>query len=207
MSLVSSSRNISKRSLTFNKSFIISILIHIILIFSISITTYYKLPIFSDSPIINVKFANSSQDNFTNINFGDTENLNKDISFSSEGKMNSSKNITQSFKIKKLQANSIVNSDEAMYLNFWQRQIEKTGDNIISNSKKIFNGKVQIMATVDVNGNLIDATILISSGDKQIDEMAINILKKSAPFAAFNQTMSDEYSVLEIVRDWNFSSN
>lgn len=207
MSLVSSSRNISKRSLTFNKSFIISILIHIILIFSISITTYYKLPIFSDSPIINVKFANSSQDNFTNINFGDTENLNKDISFSSEGKMNSSKNITQSFKIKKLQANSIVNSDEAMYLNFWQRQIEKTGDSIISNSKKIFNGKVQIMATVDVNGNLIDATILISSGDKQIDEMAINILKKSAPFAAFNQTMSDEYSVLEIVRDWNFSSN
>jgi len=207
MSLVSSSRNISKRSLTFNKSFIISILIHVILIFSISITTYYKLPIFSDSPIINVKFANSSQDNFTDINFGDTENLNKDISFSSEGKMNSSKNITQSFKIKKLQANSIVNSDEAMYLNFWQRQIEKTGDNIISNSKKIFNGKVQIMATVDVNGNLIDATILISSGDKQIDEMAINILKKSAPFAAFNQTMSDEYSVLEIVRDWNFSSN
>ncbi len=207
MSLVSSSRNISKRSLTFNKSFIISILIHIILIFSISITTYYKLPIFSDSPIINVKFANSSQDNFTNINFGDTENLNKDISFSSEGKMNSSKNITQSFKIKKLQANSIVNSDEAMYLNFWQRQIEKTGDNLISNSKKIFNGKVQIMATIDVNGNLIDATILISSGDKQIDEMAINILKKSAPFAAFNQTMSDEYSVLEIVRDWNFSSN
>lgn len=207
MSLVSSSRNISKRSLTFNKSFIISILIHIILIFSISITTYYKLPIFSDSPIINVKFANSSQDNFTDINFGDTENLNKDISFSSEGKMNSSKNITQSFKIKKLQANSIVNSDEAMYLNFWQRQIEKTGDNLISNSKKIFNGKVQIMATVDVNGNLIDATILISSGDKQIDEMAINILKKSAPFAAFNQTMSDEYSVLEIVRDWNFSSN
>ena len=207
MSLVSSSRNISKRSLTFNKSFIISILIHIILIFSISITTYYKLPIFSDSPIINVKFANSSQDNFTNINFGDTENLNKDISFSSEGKMNSSKNITQSFKIKKLQANSIVNSDEAMYLNFWQRQIEKTGDNLILNSKKIFNGKVQIMATVDVNGNLIDATILISSGDKQIDEMAINILKKSAPFAAFNQTMSDEYSVLEIVRDWNFSSN
>ncbi len=207
MSLVSSSRNISKRSLTFNKSFIISILIHVILIFSISITTYYKLPIFSDSPIINVKFANSSQDNFTNINFGDTENLNKDISVSSEGKMNSSKNITQSFKIKKLQANSIVNSDEAMYLNFWQRQIEKTGDNIILNSKKIFNGKVQIMATVDVNGNLIDATILISSGDKQIDEMAINILKKSAPFAAFNQTMSDEYSVLEIVRDWNFSSN
>ena len=121
--------------------------------------------------------------------------------------MNSSKNITQSFKIKKLQANSIVNSDEAMYLNFWQRQIEKTGDNLISNSKKIFNGKVQIMATVDVSGNLIDATILISSGDKQIDEMAINILKKSAPFAAFNQTMSDEYSVLEIVRDWNFSSN
>ena len=37
--------------------------------------------------------------------------------------------------------------------------------------------------------------------------MAINILKESAPFAPFNQTMSNEYSVLEIVRDWNFSIN
>jgi hypothetical protein len=206
MNSLSSTKNISKRTLTFNKSFLISVLIHAFLIFGLSITTYYKLPIFKESPIINVKFANSSQDFLTNSNIGNMENLEKELSSSVEGNMSSSRNISQSFKIKKLQANSIVNSEEAVYLNLWQRQIETRGDNLISESKNIFDGTVQIMATIDVYGNLIDSKILISSGNKLIDDMAINILRESAPFAPFNKTMSNEYSVLEIIRDWNFSN-
>tara|TARA_B100001769_G_C22012781_1_gene544280 strand:- start:66 stop:689 length:624 start_codon:yes stop_codon:yes gene_type:complete len=206
MNSLSSTKNISKRTLTFNKSFLISVLIHAFLIFGLSITTYYKLPIFKESPIINVKFANSSQDFLTNSNIGNMENLEKELSSSVEGNMSSSRNISQSFKIKKLQANSIVNSEEAVYLNLWQRQIETKGDNLISESKNIFDGTVQIMATIDVYGNLIDSKILISSGNKLIDDMAINILRESAPFAPFNKTMSNEYSVLEIIRDWNFSN-
>ena len=206
MNSLSSTKNISKRTLTFNKSFLISVLIHAFLIFGLSITTYYKLPIFKESPIINVKFANSSKDFLTNSNIGNMENLEKELSSSVEGNMSSSRNISQSFKIKKLQANSIVNSEEAVYLNLWQRQIETKGDNLISESKNIFDGTVQIMATIDVYGNLIDSKILISSGNNLIDDMAINILRESAPFAPFNKTMSNEYSVLEIIRDWNFSN-
>ena len=206
MNSLSSTKNISKRTLTFNKSFLISVLIHAFLIFGLSITTYYKLPIFKESPIINVKFANSSQDFLTNSNIGNMENLEKELSSSVEGNMSSSRSISQSFKIKKLQANSMVNSEEAVYLNLWQRQIETKGDNLISESKNIFDGTVQIMATIDVYGNLIDSKILISSGNNLIDDMAINILRESAPFAPFNKTMSNEYSVLEIIRDWNFSN-
>ena len=207
MSSFSATKNISKRSLTFNKSFMISLIIHIFLIFGISITTYYKLPIFKESPIINVKFANSNQDFMTQTNTGDMNNLEKDLSSSMDGNISSSKNISQSFKIKKLQANSVVNSEEAVYLNLWQRQIETKGDKLISESKNLFDGKVQIMATIDIYGNLIDSKILISSGNQLIDDMAINILRESAPFAPFNKTMSNEYSVLEIIRDWNFSKN
>ena len=206
MNSLSSTKNTSKRTLTFNKSFLISVLIHAFLIFGISITTYYKLPIFKESPIINVKFANSSQDFMTNSNIGNMKNLEKELSSSVEGNMSSSRNISQSFKIKKLQANSMVNSEEAVYLNLWQRQIETKGDNLISESQNIFDGTVQIMATIDVYGNLIDSKILISSGNNLIDDMAINILRESAPFAPFNKTMSNEYSVLEIIRDWNFSN-
>ena len=206
MNSFSSTKNISRRSLTFNKSFMISLLIHIFLIFGISITTYYKLPIFKESPIINVKFANSNQDFMTKTNIGDMNNLEKDLSSSIDGNISSSKNISQSFKIKKLQANSVVNSEEAVYLNLWQRQIETKGDNLISESENLFDGKVQIMATIDIYGNLIDSKILISSGNQLIDDMAINILRESAPFAPFNKTMSNEYSVLEIIRDWNFSN-
>tara|TARA_B100001250_G_C19773306_1_gene778282 strand:- start:1002 stop:1625 length:624 start_codon:yes stop_codon:yes gene_type:complete len=207
MNSSSPAQNTSKRSLTFNKSLIISLSIHVILIFSISITTYYKLPIFNESPIINVKFANSNQDFMTNTSLGSIENSNKDMSLDEFGKIQTSNNSSKSFKIKKLQANSVLTSEEAKYLNLWQRKIETTGDKIISRKEGVFEGRVQIMATLDVYGNLINSKILISSGNTIIDEMAISILNESAPFAPFNKDMINEYSILEIVRDWNFSSN
>ena len=208
MSSISSiSKNISKRSLTFNKSFMISIALHAVLIFGISITTYYKLPIFNESPIINVKLANSNQDYMTNISSEGVDNSKKELSSQAIGISQESENSSQSFKIKKLQANSIVNSEEAVYLNLWQRKIETTGDKIISNKENYLDGRVQIMASIDMNGNLINSKILVSSGNRLIDDMAINILEESAPFAPFNNDMSNQYSVLEIVRDWNFSSN
>ena len=208
MSIFSSTEIISRRSLTFNKSFVISLLIHLLLIFGVSITTYYKLPIFKESPIINVKFANSNQDLITKkANFGDSFTPDIDLSISKNANLSSSKKTLEPYRVKKLQANSVVNTEEALYLNLWQRQIETAGDNIISESKSFMDGRVQIMATIDIYGNLVNSEILISSGDKSIDEMAIKILKESAPFAPFNKTMSDEYSVLEIIRDWNFSIN
>jgi len=208
MSIFSSTEIISRRSLTFNKSFVISLLIHLLLIFGVSITTYYKLPIFKESPIINVKFANSNQDLITKkANFGDSFTSDIDLTISKNANLSSSKKTLEPYRVKKLQANSVVNTEEAVYLNLWQRQIETAGDNIISESKSFMDGRVQIMATIDIYGNLVNSEILISSGDKSIDEMAIKILKESAPFAPFNKTMSDEYSVLEIIRDWNFSVN
>lgn len=208
MSLLSSAtKNTSKRTLTFNKSFLISLFIHIFLIFGISITTYYKLPIFNESPIINVKLANSNQDYMTNNSSNSFQQFKKNITSQAMGEIQTSKNLSKSFKIKKLQANSVLNSEEAIYLNLWQRKIETTGDKIISNKENYLDGKVQIMAIIDMNGNLLNSKILISSGNKLIDEMAIHILEQSAPFAPFDTDMSNQYSVLEIVRDWNFSSD
>ena len=208
MSLLSSAtKNTSKRTLTFNKSFLISLFIHIFLIFGISITTYYKLPIFNESPIINVKLANSNQDYMTNASSNSFQQFKKYITSQALGEIETPKNLSKSFKIKKLQANSVLNSEEAVYLNLWQRKIETTGDKIISNKENYLDGKVQIMAIIDMKGNLLNSKILISSGNKLIDEMAIHILEQSAPFAPFNTDMSNQYSVLEIVRDWNFSSD
>ena len=57
----------------------ISIALHAVLIFGISITTYYKLPIFNESPIINVKLANSNQDYMTNISSEGVDNSKKEL--------------------------------------------------------------------------------------------------------------------------------
>ena len=205
--MISTSKNISKRSLTFNKSFFISIVIHIFIIFGISVTTYYKIPIFNETPIINVKLANSDQDLMTDLINGDLQNSKKSLSSLTKGTIEKSNNISTSYKVKRLQANSIVNSEEAVYLNLWQREIETAGDKIIANNQSSLSGTVQIMAKIDTYGNLVSSEILISSGNTLVDQMAISILNESAPFAPFNETMSNEYSLLEIVRDWNFSSN
>ena len=206
-SIVSSSRTISKKSLTFNKSFFISITIHILIIFGISITTYYKIPLFNETPIINVKLANSDQDLMTDLINRELQNSKKNLSTLSKGTIETSNNISTSYKVKRLQANSIVNSEEAVYLNLWQREIETAGDKIIASKQSSLSGTVQIMAKIDIYGNLVSSEILISSGNTLVDQMAISILNESAPFAPFNETMSNEYSLLEIVRDWNFSPN
>ena len=206
-SIASSQRNISKKSLTFNKSFVISIVIHILLIFGISITTYYKIPLLKETPIINVKLANSNQDLMTDFTSGELQNSKKNLTVVSKGNIETSKNISTSYKVKRLQANSIINSEEAVYLNLWQREIETAGDKIIANNENLLRGTVQILVKIDMYGNLISSEILISSGNASIDMMAINILNESEPFAPFNESMSNEYGLLEIVRDWNFSSN
>ncbi len=206
MTSISSVQITSKRSLTFNKSFVISIFLHLILIFGVTLTTFYKSPVIKESPVINVKFANSNQDSL-GTSFGDQQKklFQKDTDKGLKVAKSPSSNF-QTYKVKKLQSNSIVNSDEAIYLNLWQRKIESVGDKMISENTDLISGKVQIMATIDATGELIKSEILISSGDKSIDDMAIKILQESSPFEAFHSNMSNDYSFLEIVRDWNFSS-
>ena len=206
MTAIGSTQKISKRSLTFNKSFVLSVALHLLVIFGVTITTYYKLPIFQDSPVINVKFANSNKDIYGSMSSSsDLKTSNDDIIDSAILSKPQDDNF-QTFKVKKLEANSVVNSDEAMYLNIWQRKIETIGDKIIQENNKDYQGTVQVMATIDKKGNLIKSDILKSSGSAIIDNMAIQILNESAPFAPFNGAMTNDYNFIEIVRDWNFSS-
>jgi len=206
MSSILANQRVSKRSLTLNKSFLLSVFFHTALILGVTITTFYKIPFIDESPIINVKFANSSQDSIGKLN----ESLNNtfESNNSKEGTFTNKveRKIYQAQKIKKLQANSTVTNEEAMYLNLWQREIESIGDEFIAaNDIDYSNSMVQVMATIDSFGNLIKSEILISSGNATVDKLAIDILEKAAPFAPFDPLMLNEYGILEIIRDWNFN--
>jgi len=206
MSSISANQRVSKRSLTLNKSFLLSIFFHTVLIFGVTFTTFYKIPLIDESPIINVKLANSSQDSIGELN--ESVNNTFESNNSKEGTFTKKveRKIYQAQKIKKLQANSTVTNEEAMYLNLWQREIESIGDELIAaNDIEYTNSKVQVMATIDSFGNLIKSEILISSGNNYVDKMAIDILEKAAPFAPFDPKMINEYGILEIIRDWNFT--
>lgn len=206
MSSVLLSPKTSKRSLTLNKSFILSLTFHTLLIFGVTVTTFYKLPLLENSPIINVKFANSSQDSFGKVGQSSTKVSSNSEPQESLISKQTNKSSYKAQKIKKLEANSLVTSEEAMYLNLWQREIESTGDELIlSKDIDYSDSKVQIMATIDSFGNLIKSEVIISSGNLNVDRMAIEILEEAAPFAPFDPKMLNEYSILEIIRDWNFS--
>ena len=206
MSSILLNQKISKRSLTLNKSFVLSLTFHTILIFGVTFTTFYKLPLIENSPIINVKFANSSQDSFGNVGKSSAEVPNINKSQDSLINKENNRSVYQAQKIKKLEANSLVSTEEAIYLNLWQRNIESTGDELILSKDIDYpDSKVQIMATIDSFGNLIKSEVLISSGNYEVDKMAIDILEEAAPFAPFDSKMLNEYSILEIIRDWNFS--
>ena len=206
-SIILNNQITSKRALTFNKSFLISLVIHVFLVFGITFTTFYEIPFLKDSPIINVKFANSSQDLVGLDSKKSNSTFTKVIGDDLSSKKIQKDSFSQSYKIKRLQANSNLNNAEAVYLNLWQRKIESIGDEVISLSGKNFeNKKVQIAAKIDSQGNLIDSVILISSGNTEIDNMALNILIQASPFEAFERSMLNDYDVLEIVRDWNFST-
>ena len=207
MSSILLNQKTSKRSLTLNKSFVLSLIFHTLLIFGVTFTTFYKLPLIENSPIINVKFANSSQDSFGNVGQSSTALSNINESQESLVIKETNRSVYQAQKIKKLEANSLVSTEEAMYLNLWQRDIESTGDELISSKNIDYSAsRVQIMATIDSFGNLIKSEILISSGNPDVDKMALDILEEAAPFASFDPKMLNEYSILEIIRDWNFST-
>mgnify|MGYP001285857280 FL=1 len=206
MTSILAKQKVSKRSLTLNKSFILSLTFHLFLVFGITFTTFYTIPVLENSPIINVKFANSSQDVIGYDGFQQNESLPVEEGLESMQNIVPQKNSYQARKVKKLESNSIVNTEEAVYLNLWQRNIESIGDEIIASADiEYIDSKVQVMATIDSFGNLIKSEVLISSGNIALDKMALNILIEAAPFAPFDQKMLNEYSVLEIVRDWNFS--
>ena len=206
MTSILAKQKVSKRSLTLNKSFILSLTFHLFLVFGITFTTFYRIPVLENSPIINVKFANSSQDVIGYDGFQQNESLPIEEGLESMQNIVPQKNSYQARKVKKLESNSAVNTEEAVYLNLWQRNIESIGDEIIASADiEYIDSKVQVMATIDSFGNLIKSEVLISSGNITLDKMALNILIEAAPFAPFDQKMLNEYSVLEIVRDWNFS--
>ncbi|MDA7851400.1 hypothetical protein N9A33_01530, partial [Gammaproteobacteria bacterium] len=137
MTSILSAQKVSKRSLTLNKSFFLSLVIHLCLIFGITFTTFYKMPLLESSSIINVKFANASED-VIGQEGSSSENISQNTEesdFLSKKEIN--ENNFQAYKVKKLEANSTVNNEEAMYLNLWQRNIESSGDKMISATDKI----------------------------------------------------------------------
>jgi protein TonB len=197
-------KNIKNR-VNLRKSFLLSTLIHIFLLFGVSFIFIYKQPLYDSSPVVNIKLANADIDQdpdflpqVTNLTNGDrakpSEIINNQIS-------------QKTLKVKMLDANSNQSTVESKYLNAWQRKIERVGHSILRKEySQLDLTQLRLVVSIDSFGNLIETKIIDSSGSLEIDRIAQEIVKLASPFEPFSDEMTSEYEVLQVDRIWKFGS-
>ena len=198
-------KNIKNR-VNLKKSFLLSTLIHVFLIFGVSFIFIYKQPLFDSSPVVNIKLANADVDQ-------DPDFLPQVINNLINGNGAESSELTddqikqKTLKVKMLDANSDQNTIESKYLNAWQRKIERVGHNVLKKEYSQLNLiQLRLVVSIDSLGNLIETKIIDSSGNSEIDKIAKEIVRLASPFEPFSDEMLSEYEVLQVDRIWKFGS-
>ncbi len=197
-------KNIKNR-VNLKKSFLLSTVIHIFLIFGVSFIFIYKQPLFESAPIVNIKLANSDIDQDPNFIPQSKILSNGDGAESSEVFLNQTNQKT--LKVKMLNANSEQSTIEAKYLNAWQRKIERVGHSFLKKEYPQLNlTQLRLVVSIDSFGNLIETEIIDSSGNSNIDAIAQEIVRLASPFEPFSSEMMSEYEILQVDRIWKFGS-
>jgi protein TonB len=94
----------------------------------------------------------------------------------------------------------------APYLDGWKRKIEKVGTlNFPLAAHRRFATRNPVIAVViGARGNLKEAVIQESSGDAAMDQAALAILRKAAPFNPFPANLKRDYDQLRFAYEWQF---
>lgn len=97
---------------------------------------------------------------------------------------------------------------DAEYLARWRDRVEKFGTQYYQSRIKQapLSGEVRILVSIGSKGQLLQAVIRQSSGQPSLDAMAMEILRKSAPFEPLPEAMRKDTDVLEIIRTWKFTA-
>jgi protein TonB len=97
-------------------------------------------------------------------------------------------------------------SHDALYLDNWRKRIEATGNVNYPRaaSEQGIYGALRVMVALNPDGSVNDIRILRSSGERVLDEAAIEIVRLAAPFDPFPPELRADVDVLEIIRTWQF---
>ena len=94
----------------------------------------------------------------------------------------------------------------APYLVAWRAKVERIGTlNFPAAARQAgSNASPVIEVAIDSKGRLVKAVIRRSSGDPQLDQAALTILKLASPFDPFPPQLARRYGVLGFVYEWQF---
>ena len=111
-------------------------------------------------------------------------------------------------KIHFIDAVSAKSAVEATYIDEWVKKIERIGNiNFPEDAiKRNLSGKLILIATLDQQGNVVDAQISLSSGYEVLDKAALRIVKLAAPYPSLPEEIRRKWDQLNITRTWIFHS-
>lgn len=108
-------------------------------------------------------------------------------------------------RVNRLTSVSTRSSAEAGYMRYWVERVEQTGNENYpeeARRKRIY-GDLRLAVVLLPNGSVESIEILLSSGQRVLDQAAIRIVRQASPFAPFPPELSG-WDKLEIIRTWRF---
>lgn len=95
--------------------------------------------------------------------------------------------------------------EDALYLLAWRHQVEAVGNRLYARaSHPGLAGKLRLLVAINADGSLRHVLLKQSSGNQELDDFAIEIVERAAPFAPFTANMRKNIKLLEITRVWRF---
>jgi protein TonB len=94
----------------------------------------------------------------------------------------------------------------ATYLDGWKRRIERVGTINFPNAarRRSMSGNPVLEVSIRANGKLESVMVRRTSGHRELDEAAVNIVKLAAPFDPFPTAMRERYPLLRFAYEWQF---
>ena len=104
---------------------------------------------------------------------------------------------------------STKSSADAAYLNEWTRKVESVGNQNFPREaiQQRITGSLRLQTIVKWDGALIRAEILQPSGQRILDDAALQIIRRAAPFLPFPPEIRKDTAQMVIIRTWHFEIN
>ena len=97
----------------------------------------------------------------------------------------------------------------AGYLNSWKTKIEIVGLKYFPEKRLIdgITGSPTLEVTINASGQLQNVVVRKTSGSKVLDQAALNILRRAAPFDPFPEAIRVDYDQLRFAYKWQFNQS
>lgn len=95
---------------------------------------------------------------------------------------------------------------DARYLDNWRRRIEAVGNRYYPEEARQQNvfGSLRMMVALRPDGSVTEIRVLEGSGERILDQAAVDIVRRASPFDPFPEELRGEVDILEIIRTWRF---